>query len=93
MCFPYGRYNKAPAPLCGRSGGFVCLDSEKRKRRKRRTDIYRTPCGGTAEKKENKGGALLHVLQCGEVFLAGADLDHAGHVADEVLAVADAAGV
>ena len=36
---------------------------------------------------------LLHVLQGGEVFLAGADLDHAGHIVDEDLAVADVAGV
>ena len=38
-------------------------------------------------------GALLHILQGGEVLFAGADLDHAGHVVDKDLAIADVAGV
>ena len=38
-------------------------------------------------------GGLLHILQSGVVFLAGADLDHAGHVVDKDLAIADMAGV
>ena len=38
-------------------------------------------------------GALLHILQGGKVLFAGADLDHAGHVVDKDLAIADVAGV
>ena len=38
-------------------------------------------------------GALLHILQGGEIFFAGADLDHAGHVVNKDLTIADVAGV
>ena len=38
-------------------------------------------------------GGLLHILQRGVVLFAGADLDHADHVVDKDLAIADVAGV
>ena len=38
-------------------------------------------------------GVLLHILQGGKVLFAGADLDHAGHIVNKDLAVADVSGV
>ena len=70
----------------------MLFGSEKRKRRKRRTIIYHT-LSKSGDSGEKRWWNLLHILQGGEIFLAGADLDHAGHVVNKDLAVADVAGV
>ena len=79
-----------------RSGAFdsvaiLRFGSEKRKKEKGEQIYRHTITAGQLLKL--KPWSLLHILQGGKVLFAGADLDHAGHVVDKNLAVADMPGV
>ena len=91
---------------CAQERDFRLTGDSNKKRKKekgKRKTIYlsRRAAGTVSEQpgcrrsgnSRETCGALLHILQRGVIFLAGADLDHAGHVVDKDLAIADMAGV
>ena len=82
-----------PGSLVRKEPGIVfAVWIRKKEKEKKETIIYHTLSKG-GDSGEKRWWNLLHILQGGEIFLAGADLDHAGHIVNKDLAVADVAGV
>ena len=52
------------------------------RKKEKENNIYHT-LSKSGDSGEKRWWNLLHILQGGEIFLAGADLDHAGHVVDK----------